>query len=179
MSFYDPIYYEISPFFTRFPAGGDLYQRKPISEMSDEDWTHVQKFHFEAPNPFDLQTEAGKLDFIAHFFASKYSEGGQNTAGFRGELNDIHHDKARVMRESLKALDLNPDDYVTVAIGDSNNDIPMIRAADIGISMGNGSDEVKAAASLVTDELFHDGLYKAFEKIGLFQTENEKKSEEA
>lgn len=37
-----------------------------------------------------------------------------------------------------------------MAIGDNDNDIPMLRAAGIGVAMGNGTPEAKAAADLVT-----------------------------
>ena len=33
--------------------------------------------------------------------------------------------------------------------------------------MGNGTQAVKAAADMITDDLEADGLYKAFEKAGL------------
>lgn len=44
------------------------------------------------------------------------------------------------------------------AIGDGYNDIPMIRYAAVGIAMGNGNDQVKAAADYVTDSIDQDGL---------------------
>ncbi len=44
------------------------------------------------------------------------------------------------------------------AVGDGYNDIPMIRYAGVGIAMGNGNDQVKAAADYVTDSIHEDGL---------------------
>ncbi len=55
----------------------------------------------------------------------------------------------------------------TIAVGDGGNDIPMIRYAGVGVAMGNGSAEVKAAADLVTDSIRADGFAKAFRTIGL------------
>ena len=38
-----------------------------------------------------------------------------------------------------------------VAIGDENNDAPMLKAAGLGVAMKNGRDELKAIADRVTD----------------------------
>ena len=52
--------------------------------------------------------------------------------------------------------------WLSVAAGDAQNDISMIEAAGMGIAMRNGSDEVKAAATTITQEdNNHDGLAKA------------------
>ena len=50
----------------------------------------------------------------------------------------------------------------TIAFGDAKIDIPMIEYCEIGVAMGNGGDEVKAAADYITDDVENDGLYKAF-----------------
>ncbi|MDD7267338.1 MAG: HAD family hydrolase [Lachnospiraceae bacterium] len=55
-----------------------------------------------------------------------------------------------------------------VAIGDNENDIEMLRFAGVGIAMGNGTEEAKAAADLITEPLRDDGLFKAFVRLGLF-----------
>ncbi len=55
----------------------------------------------------------------------------------------------------------------TVAIGDSANDIPMLRAAGIGVAMGNGSDGVKRVADYVTSSIEEDGIARAFAHLGL------------
>ena len=37
----------------------------------------------------------------------------------------------------------------------------------MGVAMGNGGDEVRAAADFVTGDVDEDGLHYAFEKLGL------------
>lgn len=54
-----------------------------------------------------------------------------------------------------------------VAIGDSDNDIDMLKYADIGIAMGNASVNCKAAADIITDHVDDEGFIKAFEKLNL------------
>ena len=43
------------------------------------------------------------------------------------------------------------EDYTFVAVGDFNNDIEMIRYADVGVCPSNSSKDVKAAADIVLD----------------------------
>ena len=57
--------------------------------------------------------------------------------------------------------------YRTMAVGDSGNDISMLRMADVSVCMGNGTDEAKAVADYVTKPIDEDGLYHAFEHFGL------------
>lgn len=58
-----------------------------------------------------------------------------------------------------------------MVFGDGGNDIDMLRSAGIGIAMGNASDEVKAAAQYVTDDVDEDGIYNALRHFGLIREE--------
>ena len=51
------------------------------------------------------------------------------------------------------------------AVGDSDNDLAMLRAVGCPVAMGNASDEVKAAAALVTDSNDRDGVAKAIDRL--------------
>ncbi len=53
------------------------------------------------------------------------------------------------------------------AIGDSANDLPMLRAVGHSIAMGNSPENVKQAVEFVTDALRSDGLAHALEHYGL------------
>lgn len=54
----------------------------------------------------------------------------------------------------------------TVAIGDSSNDISMITCANIGIAMGNASEDVKALADYVAKDVDEDGIEDALKWLG-------------
>ena len=53
----------------------------------------------------------------------------------------------------------------TIAFGDGTNDLTMLRAAGLGVAMGNAAPEVKAAADMVTDDNEHSGVAKVIRKI--------------
>ena len=51
-----------------------------------------------------------------------------------------------------------------IAIGDSGNDVAMLRRAGFGVAMGNAPDFVKAEADAFTDRYDDDGAAKAIER---------------
>lgn len=54
-----------------------------------------------------------------------------------------------------------------LAIGDSNNDLPMLKTAGFSVAMGNAKDTIKAVVDAVTDDCEHDGVAKAIYKYVL------------
>ncbi|MFV0551550.1 MAG: Cof-type HAD-IIB family hydrolase [Anaerorhabdus sp.] len=54
-----------------------------------------------------------------------------------------------------------------IAIGDSSNDFEMIRDCGIGISMGNGSEDIKEIADYITTDILDDGIENAFKHYGI------------
>ena len=49
----------------------------------------------------------------------------------------------------------------TCSFGDGGNDIEMIKAAGLGIAMGNGGQELKDASDYIAHDISDDGLYRA------------------
>ena len=73
--------------------------------------------------------------------------------------------KASGMRYMAEYLGIPMED--TVAIGDSNNDLPMLEAAGCAIAMGNSSKPVLDIADYVTAAVEEDGIRKALEWLGV------------
>lgn len=52
----------------------------------------------------------------------------------------------------------------TLAIGDSWNDEPLLRAAGFGVAMGSAPPELRAAADAIVSDVEHDGVAEAIER---------------
>lgn len=72
-------------------------------------------------------------------------------------------DKSRSIIRLCNKIKINIEDII--AIGDSYNDISMIKLAGLGISMGNAIEEVKNASDFITDTNENNGVSKAIEKF--------------
>ncbi|MFZ4841274.1 Cof-type HAD-IIB family hydrolase [Mycetocola saprophilus] len=69
-------------------------------------------------------------------------------------------DAARVWAESLGHSLAR-----VVAFGDEHNDLPLLRAAGLGIAMGNATPEVRQAADRVTDTNMDHGVARALRAL--------------
>lgn len=67
----------------------------------------------------------------------------------------------------------------TYAFGDSMNDIEIIKAAGVGVAVGNAVDALKEVADYVAADIKDDGIYKACKHLGLIEKEEFRKGVEA
>lgn len=84
-----------------------------------------------------------------------------------GEVSYAGIHKAYGMQLIVEALGLEQKD--TIAFGDGPNDIEMLQYAAIGVAMGNGVPEAKAAANMITERIDCDGIYKAMLELNLIK----------
>lgn len=73
--------------------------------------------------------------------------------------------KGQALAALCRHLGIDPAD--TMAFGDRDNDMDMLRTAGIGVAMGNAVDELKAAADYVTRTNDKDGIAHAIERFVL------------
>jgi len=64
-----------------------------------------------------------------------------------------------------KFIEASENSYLKIfAFGDGDNDIEMIKKADVGIAMGNSEEKVKEIADYTTSNCDEDGIYKFLTK---------------
>ena len=78
-------------------------------------------------------------------------------------------DKGIALAKALQTFGLSLDQCM--AIGDSANDIAMLKACQIGVCMGNGDADAKQAADEIAPAIRQDGIQYILQKHGLLQHE--------
>lgn len=81
------------------------------------------------------------------------------------EITHSDATKGNALLQLSRLLEIPPENIL--AIGDSGNDISMLRRAGLGIAMGNAPDFVKEAADAVTETNHNDGAAIAIEQYVL------------
>lgn len=144
------------------------------SKFSDLSNNFSDVFHLEYPevkHNYHLDNEIHQINLF--YNKSDYKKFEKlfpmlhfNFSNFYGlDVNEKGGLKEIGMRIFEEELGINNED--TIAIGDGHNDISMIEYANIGISMGNGVDDLKKVADIITDDVDKDGFFNVFKKLKL------------
>lgn len=91
--------------------------------------------------------------------------GGRGELALFGDLGPRGITKKHAVEVLLKHLNASAAD--TVSFGDAKIDLSMFECCAFNVAMGNGGPEIKEAADYITDDVDEDGLYHAFEYLGL------------
>lgn len=73
--------------------------------------------------------------------------------------------KAGGIRRVCEMLGISQEN--TIAVGDSINDVDMLRYAGVGIVMGNGTQVAKENADYITTGIYEDGIWNAMAHLAL------------
>ena len=122
-----------------------------------------------------LRTAPTFIRFLgADAVAAMEREFGDWPLGFRYETWGAFRECAVLNREASKrnalarlCADFQFAREAVLAIGDSRNDLPMLRWAGVGVAMGNAAPEVKEAVRYVTASNAEDGVARALEHFVL------------
>ncbi len=154
--FFDPKTREL-PFILEIRDTFRMQEKNVFRSTEDADFC-FDKFVIA----YDEQSDLDKFkEGIAPYFA--FVDRGWGFA----EMHPLDCSKGLGMEFVLRHYGLSKTD--AYAIGDSLNDLPMFRAAGTSIAMGNGKKLIPYA-DYVTADLMQDGIYKAMEHFGFFES---------
>ena len=95
------------------------------------------------------------------------------------EITSPHATKAKALETLCTLLHISRESVL--ALGDGDNDLPMLQFAGIGVAMANGEAHIKAEADLIAEDCDNDGAAKILEQFLLEhtnQTTNHKEKKE-
>ncbi len=141
---------------------GVEYRTMPDTDFSRFADKHIMKVIFMNP---DIK--------VRHAIADKvYAQVGEYadltySSGRYAEFNPKGVNKGTATLQLGKYLGIKPEEII--AFGDNSNDLPMLRAVGMPVSVANGIDEVKDVAKYVTKADYNTGVAEAIKKFVLSQ----------
>lgn len=79
------------------------------------------------------------------------------------EITSLYATKAKALEKLCEVLGFTRENVL--AMGDGDNDMPMIQFAGIGVAMENGEEHIKQAADIIADDCNDFGAAKILEQI--------------
>ena len=138
-----------------------LAEQLNIRPMAEYDGSPIYKIVF-------MCREAKQLEPARAALEKEYNFVVQDVAAhncLNGELINRQFDKGKGVRIVAEHYGISLTD--TIGFGDSMNDLEMIETVGYSVCMANGSPALQARSDLVCPAVEEDGLYKAFENLGL------------
>jgi hypothetical protein len=138
-----------------------LNTRNPVDDIKEfllENKEHIENINVNFDDVKDKPAMRERLltipeATITSSFSNNLEIGGETTS------------KAEALREMSKLLGIEPEEMM--AVGDSPNDIAMLRLAGVSVAVGNGEPEVKEAAKYTVADNHHDGVAEAVRRFVL------------
>lgn len=121
-----------------------------LSEWGNNDELSVVKFLLDTrERDFNETSKLIHSTYDADYFIVKTSD--HEIEMFPPDVN-----KGTALRFLANHLQIDPQQIM--AIGDMDNDLPMLKLAGLSVAMGNGTDEIKTIADVVTEDNDHSGV---------------------
>lgn len=150
--------------------GANLEQAKEVSEEIMKGYIHLkdEDLYRDDVNKisFILSSYQDHLDSkeeFPHLVANTW--GGKGEVALYGDLGPAGITKRHAIEVLLDYLGADQKD--TISFGDAKIDLSMFECCAFNVAMGNGGEEIKAAADYVTTDVNDDGLYNAFKYLKL------------
>lgn len=126
--------------------------------LSDESTEIYKLLAFSA----DLDKLVGVREGLAELTDIAVSSSGAGNL----EITSIHAQKGIALQKFISKRGIAHSE--TMAVGDNDNDLSMLKIVGWAVAMGNAPEYIKAQAQFVTDSNEHDGVAKAiYEALGI------------
>lgn len=136
-------------------TGNDFFTHSRIKDIDENGMRQIMKVSLHSKEKFDVETILKKLPNNLIF----------TPFGFNGgEITHKDFNKATAIQFVKNHYNTNEE---TMAVGDSENDLTMLKEADISVAMGNGKQVVKDICDYTTSNIDEDGIYNAFKHFNL------------
>jgi hypothetical protein len=86
--------------------------------------------------------------------------------GYAIHLQSPGIDKGTALEALAQEMDLSPSDFL--AIGDSANDIQMLKKAGVGVTVANAHSDTKAVAEFIAEKEYGNGFVEAITKYSSY-----------
>lgn len=136
--------------------------RKPVSNL----WTKVQEMQGQGMDK--IQAVFARSEDKEEAWGRIRQLGDLSISGALGnniEVNAPGVNKGTALLKLGELLGILQEE--SMACGDGNNDVEMLKAVGIGVAMANAVPEAKAAADYITDSNEADGAAKAIQQFAL------------
>ena len=140
--------YHVDDFAPVFDAGSKL---APDMLALARSGGHVEKIDVYFARPDDKAAFWKRIEGFGLFVA--------DSLGYGCEISPPEATKAEGLRRLCALLDIPVAD--AMGVGDGGNDVDLVRAAGLGVAMGNACEAVRAAAAVQTADNDHDGAARA------------------
>ena len=160
-----PILDDGKQFYVTDAAGFKVAYECRNNNMVYNEVVNLAEFLHFAPIKILMSVQPEKLPQVQKQIAKRLPESLTvvQTAPFYLEVIPRRINKGQGIRDICAVLGL--DTTQVIAFGDAENDIPMLRAAGMGVAMGNAQQAVKQAADAVTCSNNEDGIAAILEKM--------------
>ncbi|HAE15144.1 MAG TPA: Cof-type HAD-IIB family hydrolase [Erysipelotrichaceae bacterium] len=139
-----------------------LSQDLGIRPMSEYDGRDIYKIVI-------MCTEASQLEEPRQLLEKDFLFAIQDVTAhhcLNGDLVNRAFDKGQAIKRVCSHLGIPIEE--TYGFGDSMNDLEMIETVGTSVCMENGSAKLKEISDVIAPSVADDGLFKAFEQLGLF-----------
>lgn len=152
-------------FYVTDPAAYKVEYECKNNDMTCERVPNLAEFIHFAPAKILMSVQPEQIAEVQREIARMLPEGLTvvQTAAFYLEIIPKTVGKGAALLKVCEKLHIDP--AQTIAFGDSENDISILRAAGQGVAMGNAAGNVKAAANFITLSNNEDGIAKALERL--------------